>query len=180
MKSVTRLAIVLVLTSLPALALAAPPGPPAPPPPAQGPDHLLGPVAGLLHELDLTAQQRARIRTLVHEARDGELGESLREVEAAHHRLEILTWDADADDEDIAGAVRALAERVRGIALARHELALDILEILTQEQRDELQARLEEGPPEPARSRHGGRRGRGPRPPAPPAPPAAPEPPPMR
>ena len=93
-------------------------------------------MAFMAQELDLSAEQRDRVRTLMRETWAGELGEKTRTMHEAHANLAKLIHDPDADETQVLDAARALAVPTEEIALARHRLAVEIAGVLTPEQRE--------------------------------------------
>jgi len=116
----------------------------------------LGPAGHALRELDLSPEQRSRVRALVRAARDGGLMEAGEQVHAARHALERSLWDPDTADADLRALRAAAAEAEDRVFALRRQLAHEVLQVLTEDQRTELlqvlQARDETpawGPPRP-------------------------------
>lgn len=113
----------------------------------------LGPAGRALRELDLTAEQRDRIRTVVHSSKDQGLREAAEAVHTARQALERALWDRDADDTRLAALRQAAADAEDRLLAARRPLVRDVLQVLTEDQRTELLKLLDEtptwGPPRP-------------------------------
>jgi len=83
---------------------------------------------------------------------DGDLGALVRAFEEARHALEVEIWDAAVDSQQVLEASRSLAARAEQVAVARHRMVLEVLGVLSEEQRGELRTILERaphGPPPP-------------------------------
>ena len=126
--------------------------PPPPPPPPGGPDMALGPAGHALRELDLSPEQRLQIRTLVRAARDRGLMEAGEAVHRARQALERALWDP-ATDQTRLGALRARAADAEDRVFSlRRQLAHDVLQLLTDDQRADFLQALDFpawGPPRP-------------------------------
>jgi Spy/CpxP family protein refolding chaperone len=180
MKAIRRLTILGLLavlaTTVPVLAQG-PAGDMPPPPPPGGPgghggppNPAIGPAGRALHELDLSGEQREQIRDIVHGYMEGDLGQQLQAFHEARRALELLLWDSTAGEQDLIAASEVVAGAAQQMELVRHLLALDVLEVLTEEQRETFRQLLEVEPPHPGGpGGHGGpggfegRRGPGPR-----------------
>lgn len=134
------------------------PGPGGPGGPGGPPDLVLGPAGRILHELDLSSEQRQQIRETLESQIDGQLGTLARSFMDARHALELRVWDPQATQDEIHSASDLVAERAQALEEARHGLALEILALLTDEQRQAFREMLAEGPmPPPGPPRHRGR-----------------------
>jgi Spy/CpxP family protein refolding chaperone len=114
---------------------------------------------GIFRELDLTVDQREQLRATFHEQMAGELGEAMREQRQAQRDLRKLIHDPTTEESAIIDAVQAgtvIAERT---ALARHRLLVSLFEILTEEQREQARALIEERSDDEFRPQRRGRRG---------------------
>ena len=110
----------------------------------------LGLGGRVLHDLDLSAEQRRRIRALVDTARGEGLAEAGEALHDARHALERALWDPEAD----VSALRAAAAEAEDHLFAlRRQLTQQVLQVLTEDQRTELLRTLGEtptwGPPRP-------------------------------
>jgi Spy/CpxP family protein refolding chaperone len=130
--------------------------PPPPPPPPGGPDMALGLAGHALRELDLSPEQRSQVRTLVRAAREGGLMEAGEQLHAARHALECALWDPATEDAGLRALRAAAAEAEDRVFALRRQLAHDVLQVLTEDQRAQLlqvlRARDETpawGPPRP-------------------------------
>jgi len=125
----------------------APPPPPPPPPPQE---MALGLGGRVLHDLDLSADQRRRIRTLVDAARGQGLAEAGEALHEARHALERALWEPEADVSRLRAAA---AEAEDHLFALRRQLAQEVLQVLTEDQRTEFLRALDEtpawGPPRP-------------------------------
>jgi Spy/CpxP family protein refolding chaperone len=127
-------------------------------------------MAGMaLHGLQLEQEQMQQIGDVVRGHVEGGLGDILREFDQARRALEIAIWSPGASEADIAAASDAVAALARPLEVARRGLALDVLQLLTEDQRAEFLEMLQAEPPLPGGPGHGGqggpggRRGPGPR-----------------
>lgn len=105
-----------------------------------------GPMAGVLHQLDLTDEQRDRIRATIHESMNGELGDLMRQARQARQQLEKLIADPTADEAALLDAAHQAGLVGEQLAVERHRLAVAIGNILTEEQQQQFQELLAEGP----------------------------------
>ncbi len=121
-----------------------PPGPPPPPP-----DPVMGMAGRVIHELDLRQAQQKQIRAIVHKAVGGDLGLLARSFVEARHALEVRVWDPAATEQDMISALQTLSDRARDLESARRKLAVEILAVLTEDQRAEFLGRLGEEPEPP-------------------------------
>ncbi len=91
------------------------------------------------HELDLTAEQRERIRDIVRSHWEAGLGDLARQARDARRQLRRLIHDPEAPESEIRAAVRGASVPAENLAVARHRLARDVQEVLTPEQRRRAQ-----------------------------------------
>jgi Spy/CpxP family protein refolding chaperone len=106
----------------------------------------LGLGGRVLHELDLTAEQRTQIRTLVRTARDQGMGDAFEAVHTARQALERALWDPETDETRLGALRQAAAETEDRLFAVRRKLARDVLQLLTEEQRTEFLQLLDETP----------------------------------
>jgi Spy/CpxP family protein refolding chaperone len=165
-KALVALGFVAVLAAvLPVSAQSAEAPPPPPPPPQGGPpppppaDPAIGIAGWALHGLELEVEQRDQIHDVVNSHVEGGLGELLHDFDQAKRELEIAIWNPAISDEELGVASDAVAGLARQIESARRLLALDVLQVLTEEQRETLQRILETEPPLPGGPGHGGQGG---------------------
>jgi Spy/CpxP family protein refolding chaperone len=120
----------------------------------------LGPMGGILRQLDLTDEQRQQVRDRIEHAMDGELGRLMRDHRQKRHELRRLVHDPSSEESAITSAVQAATADAGALALAQHRLAVSVFEVLTPEQREEalellaqapqrMQRRMHRGPGEP-------------------------------
>ncbi len=103
----------------------------------------------LMHRLDLSADQRDKVKDIVRTYRDGDLGTAARDLRDAHHALEVAIWSTGSTEASISEAVQGLSAKIAAMAEVRHRMAGEITNVLTDEQRAQLQNLLQEPPPEP-------------------------------
>ena len=139
MKGIQRflpiLSLVLFAAILPAMAQSANPGPPPPP---MG----MGNIMHIMHGLDLTEAQRTSIHSVFHKYMDGDLGKAMQAMGDAHHQLEKLVWDPAATAQDLTKATQAISTAVGQTVQIQHQMALEIGNLLTDDQRQKLQTLL--------------------------------------
>lgn len=104
----------------------------------------LGPLGGILRMLDLTEEQRKQVHAQVTDAMQGELGQSLRDLEDERHKLRQLVLEPKSEEAAILAQVRAVNALAEPIALAQHRLAISVNEVLTPEQREQAKKMLED------------------------------------
>ena len=104
----------------------------------------LGPLGGILRTLDLSEEQRKQIHAQVTDAMEGELGQTLRELEGERHKLRQLVLEPKSEEAAILAQVRAVNAFAEPIALAQHRLAVTVSEVLTPEQRAQAKQMLED------------------------------------
>ncbi len=105
-----------------------------------------GPMAGALHQLDLTDEQRDQVRATVQEKMQGQLGDLMRQARQARRDLERLVADPTAGEAAVLDAAHQAGLAGEQLAVERHRLAVAIGKILTDEQRQQFLQLLEEGP----------------------------------
>ena len=134
--------VLLALTSLVALGQRRPfldhtgrPDGPRPGGPGGPPDPVLGLAGHVLHDLDLTDTQKSRIHDLIRSHVDSDLEPLIQDLFEARHDLEILVWNPDASDKDLAAAADALSAASLALEHGRCRVATDILSVLTESQR---------------------------------------------
>jgi Spy/CpxP family protein refolding chaperone len=109
-----------------------------------------------LHGLELSNDQREQIHEIVHGYVEGDLGERFRDFDRAKRALEIAIWNPDATEGDLGDASESVAGLARQLELARHRLALDVLDVLTEQQSETFQQMLQTEPPLPGGPGHSG------------------------
>jgi len=159
---VITISILLLVTGL---ALAAPQGQRSGSPGGQG----FGPgghgrvgasqMMGIFRQLDLTEEQREQLRTTAREQMEGELGELMRDHFQARRDLRKLIHDPGTEESAIIDAVQTRTLAAEQIALAQHRLTVSLFEILTDEQREQALALIEEMPDDEFPPRRRGGRG---------------------
>ncbi|UCF69354.1 MAG: hypothetical protein JSV80_08810 [Acidobacteriota bacterium] len=160
--------LALLAGTLFAAAQQAPPAPghlaPPPPPPGQHgpPNPVIGMAGPALHELGLSREQREQIHVLVRNALEDEFGQLLEAFGEARRALELAIWSSSSSEQDLALASQTVAERASQLEFARHQLAREILDLLTEDQRAAFQQALAEAPSHPGPPR-APRASRGPR-----------------
>ena len=118
-----------------------------------------GQMMGIFRQLDLTEEQREQLRTTAREQMEGELGELMRGHFQARRDLRKLIHDPGTEESAIIDAVQANTIATEQIALAQHRLAVSLFEILTEEQREQALALIEEMPDDEFPPRRRGGRG---------------------
>lgn len=88
----------------------------------------------LAERLDLSAEQRDRIREIYRDRREGALGEAARAHRAAKALVARTVHDPTADPDAIRAAVRAAAEAGEALALERHAAYVEAFRVLTPDQ----------------------------------------------
>ena len=106
-----------------------------------------------LHELDLTAEQRRQVRTLVRTSMDDGLGDAFEAVHTARQALERALWDPSTGEARLSALRQAAAEAEDRLLGARRQLAREVVQLLHEDQRTELLQLLDAaptwGPPRP-------------------------------
>jgi RNA polymerase sigma-70 factor (ECF subfamily) len=120
----------------------------------------LGLAGHALRELDLSPEQRSQVRTLVRAAREGGLMEAGEQLHAARHALEWALWDPATEDAGLRALRAAAAEAEDRVFALRRQLAHDVLQVLTEDQRAQLPPGTPARDETPPGARHG-RRWRG-------------------
>jgi Spy/CpxP family protein refolding chaperone len=123
------------------------------------PNPVMGMAGPALRALDLSDDQVEAIHGIMRGAMEGELEPLLQAVGEARHALELTIWNPAASEQDLTDASQALMEQAQQLDVVRHRLALQVLELLTEEQREALQERLAEAPSRPGPPGGHGRRG---------------------
>lgn len=149
------IALAAAALTLPASAGEHTPPPPQPPQPPRaamhghgfgqhGPGSAMHHLRMLAYRLEFTEQQREQAREIVEDAMEGPLGEATRAMRDARHALGRAVHDPQAAPQQVSDAVRRLAEIEERVALGRHEIAVAIDGILTEEQRERFAVLHEE------------------------------------
>jgi Spy/CpxP family protein refolding chaperone len=112
----------------------------------------------MAEELDLTAEQRGKIREITAKYMGGALGDRMDAMREARQKLQAVIHDPLATDEQVEQAAKAISSEAVAIAVERHRMAGEISAVLTPEQRQKA-AELRQS----AREKRAGRRGAGPR-----------------
>ena len=159
-RMVLALALGSSLAGLPVLAQHDPHGP------GGAPMHrrMAFPALHILHDLDLTAEQRDQIHTIVRRYHDDGLQARVEAVQQARQAHQLSVWDPKASDADLSSTADEVADRAKDVDAVLHRMASEILGVLTEDQRAEFRTRLSEtpdgpdGPPPGSRSmrRQGG------------------------
>jgi Spy/CpxP family protein refolding chaperone len=136
------LAVGLALTVLPALAQHGPQG--------GGPMHRrMGfPAMHILHDLELTAEQRDQIHSIVRKYHEDGLDTRIEAMEQARQAHQLSVWDPKATDADLTSTADAVADKLKDVDGVLHRMASEILGVLTEDQRAEFRNRLSEEPGE--------------------------------
>ena len=138
---VLALVVGLALTAFPVLAQHGPHGP-------QGPGEMHRkmpfPAMHILHDLDLTAEQRDQIHSIMRKYHDDGLDTRLEAVEQARQAHQLSVWDPKATDSELASSADAVADKLKDLDGVLHRLASEILGVLTEDQRAEFRQRLSE------------------------------------
>jgi Spy/CpxP family protein refolding chaperone len=109
--------------------------------------------------LDLTDEQRDKMRSIRERYREGSLGDYESEAEETRREARALVRDATATEQQVLDAVRRASAAAERAALERHRMHLELDSVLTDDQRRELaEIRSELGPPDGPRHRHPRRR----------------------
>jgi len=114
-------------------------------------------MAKMAEELDLTAEQRTKIREITAKYMGGALGARMDAMREARKKLRAVVHDPLATDAQVEQAAKAISSEVVAAAVERHRMASEVSAVLTPEQRQkaaELRQQAQEG--------RGGRRGGGP------------------
>lgn len=147
------LALLLAGTSLAAEYPEVPPPPPPPPaaplPPAPPPpplDMALGMGGRALHGVDLTVEQRRQIRTRVEAAKKEGLSDAVERLHGSRRALERAVWNPDTGDAELGRLRGEVAEAEERLLTLRRRLAGEVLQLLSEEQRQQLARALDERP----------------------------------
>jgi Spy/CpxP family protein refolding chaperone len=121
----------------------------------RGPGHHDGMMMGrILHHLDLTDEQRDQIHAILDSAKPEDADQRREEMRAARRSLHEAIMDPAATDEQVLAAAREVSSLEEQRALIHHKIALEIQNVLTEEQKAELEKMKErmaerEGSPPP-------------------------------
>jgi len=114
-----------------------------------------GPGAGrggrmglIAEELDLTAEQRTQIRKIRARYMGGALGDARDAMREAQHRIAGLVQDPAATEDQIRAAHAVASEKALAAALERHRMHSEVMQVLTEEQRQKA-AELRKSRPRP-------------------------------
>ncbi|HXV75806.1 MAG TPA: periplasmic heavy metal sensor [Candidatus Polarisedimenticolaceae bacterium] len=120
------------------------------------------PLVEVFRQLELSDEQRDRVRSTVDEWMWGELGELLRTQRSERRELERLILDPSADEAAILAASAAVNRTRERVAVERHRFGVALFEILDETQRAEALALIAELPERGRRGYGGGPPRRGP------------------
>jgi Spy/CpxP family protein refolding chaperone len=138
-------AITITLTFLTAGAvLAAPRGAWGQGPGYHGPG--AGPLGSVFHELDLTTDQRDRLRSTVEQFMQGQLGELMRAQREQRQTMFRMIHDPNTEESAIVDAVHRSILGAEQLALEQHRMTVALFDILTEEQRQQALELLAELP----------------------------------
>ena len=104
--------------------------------------------------LDLSADQKAKVETIVSKYMEGTLGEKMRSFHVAQSTLQRAIHDPDAGDKQVQEAAGVVAGMQAQIALDQHHMAVEVGSVLTADQKAKFQQIVSEhgdhdGPPPP-------------------------------
>ena len=102
------------------------------------------PAMHILHDLDLTTEQRDQIHTIVRRYHEDGLPARLDAVEQARQAHQLSVWDPKATDAELASTADAVADKLKDVDGVLHRMASEILGVLTEDQRAEFRTRLSE------------------------------------
>lgn len=97
----------------------------------------------LSQELDLSLEQRERIRSILRDGRDGDLGDAFRAARVARRRVGQVVHDPAAGADEVRKAVREAEKAAEALAVERHETFLEVFSVLTPEQKEKAKRLLE-------------------------------------
>lgn len=115
--------------------------------PGGGPGMRMGHLA---QALDLSDDQRSKIRVITAKYIGGALGDHMDALRQAHHKLDGFVQDPAATDAQVQEAANAVSARALLVAVDRHHMAVEISAVLTPDQRQkaaELRQKRPAGPP---------------------------------
>jgi len=131
--------------------------------PGRGPGGRLRSTLGaVVHRLDLTDEQSGNIRAIMKESRQG-LVNARRSLAEARQKLQENVSNG-AQEQEIRACAEALGKAIANEAVLRSQTLASVKEVLTQEQREQLENLIEQPGPNPmgrGRSEMGHRQGRG-------------------
>ena len=104
--------------------------------------------------LDLTADQKAKVETIVSKYMEGSLGEKMRTMQQAQSTLHRTIHDPAASDKQVQDAVGVATGIQSQLALDQHHMAVEIGGLLTADQMAKFREMMNEhgdhdGPPLP-------------------------------
>jgi Spy/CpxP family protein refolding chaperone len=123
------------------------------------------PAIHILHELELSTEQRDQIHSIVRRYHEDGLPARVEAVQQARQAHQLSVWDPKASDAELSSTADAVADRARDVDAVLHRMAAEILGVLTEDQRAEFRTRLSEtpdGPDGPPMGSHSMRRQGGP------------------
>jgi Spy/CpxP family protein refolding chaperone len=126
------------------------------------PNPVMGIAGPALHQLELTRDVKQQIRGIVDGYMEGELGQRAEAFREARRALELVIWNSDASEMQITDLSQAVAYQSSQLNIVRQQLAGEILQLLTEDQRETFGQLLAEAPQHPeGPGGHGGPGGPG-------------------
>ena len=115
----------------------------------KAPKRVMGIAGPALHQLELTRDVREQVRDIVEGYMDGELGQRLESLGEARRALDLAIWSSGADAMQITDLSQAVAYQASQLHLLRQQLAAEVLQLLTEEQRETFGQLLADAPQHP-------------------------------
>ncbi len=130
----TALGVAMLALSLGVVYAQAGPGP-GPHGPGHGPGMGPGMMGKMADALDLTADQRAKLRQIRAKYMAGALGDHMDAMREARANLRVVVHDVASTDEQVQAAANAVAKEIPVLAVEGRRMAAEISAVLTPEQR---------------------------------------------
>jgi Spy/CpxP family protein refolding chaperone len=96
------------------------------------------PILEMTKELGLSDAQTAQVKTITAKYMDGALGQAMRTMRDAQANVQRTVHDLNATDDQVRDAAAAVAALTSQIAVQHHQMAIEISQILTPDQRAKL------------------------------------------
>jgi Spy/CpxP family protein refolding chaperone len=106
--------------------------------PGRGPGGHAGMVEHLTQALGLSEDQAAAISGILEKYRSGPLSDHRQSMRQARQALDGAIHDPAASDAQVKKAAQALSEQSELMAVDRHHMAIEMMKVLTDEQRQKF------------------------------------------
>jgi len=112
-------------------------------------------LAHMADQLELTEEQRAQLGEIFEARREGPVAEQRDVLRQARQQLRAVVHDPSADEQQVIDAVAVVSVEMEKMALQGHQLAIEVSQVLTDDQLQKLDELRQERSEGFGRFRHG-------------------------